>query len=478
MKFGPSYVVYALLSLGLLAYLLCGHLVYASKLTNLALCYTFMWSHLVLKTVGSLLARPHVVAPGADLDALAVDIVVPVYNEDPRLLAAGVRSFAAQTRRPRAVWIIDDGCVRDGAQFPILETPEVEEAMAEVRAVGVSVEARRQENRGKRHAQSAAFSRSDADVFITVDSDTVLRSDAVEKILVPFSRPETMSVAGTACGQNYARSLFTRVVEIGFVMSFIQGRMAEGAFGSVRVNCGILAAYRGHVVRENLDRYLGQRFLNRPVRAGDDRMLTLFAKEKGRVEFQAEAIAYSALPVRLNHLVRQRLRWCRSFCWGTLWFLRRPLNSADFWFTFTQVLALLMYGISMSVAIVGALTGAISAELLLSSIMVATGIALVSHFRYVLIARPGEPLWQRCLTWWTSPFATALSLLVLMPLYFVAIASPRPQRSWGTRQRVEVGLDSEGVGATPQGSALPPSGTVPDTVDLRSSASSAVGVGS
>jgi hypothetical protein len=129
-------------------------------------------------------------------------------------------------------------------------------------------------------------------------------------------------------------------------------------------------------------------------------------------------------------------------------------------------------------------------NLLLSSVLVATGIALVSHFRYVLIARPGEPLWQRCLTWWVSPFATLLSLLVLMPLYFVAIASPRPQRSWGTRQRVEVGLDSEGMGAMPLALETAPGEVaaprpvpvsdraVPDTVDVRSTGSVVAGVGS
>ncbi len=448
MKFGPAYVLYTVVSLGLLTYLFAGHLTYASKFTNLALCHSLMWVHLTLKTVCSLLAKPHVARPGSSTDALSVDIVVPIYNEDPHLLAAGVRSVAGQTRLPRALWLVDDGCRRDGEDFHILRDPEVLEAIKLVRAAGVLVFPRRQENQGKRYAQSAAFSRSDADVFITVDSDTVLRNNAVEKILVPFTNPKTMSVAGTACGQNYGRSLFTRVVEVGFVMSFIQGRMAEGVFGSVRVNCGILAAYRGEVVRENLDRYLGQRFLNRPVKAGDDRLLTLFAKEKGRVEFQPEAVAYSALPVRLSHLVRQRLRWCRSFCWGTLWLLRRPLSTADFWFTFTQITALAMYAISMSIAVVGGVTGAVSVDLFISTVVTATGISLVSHSRYVILARPGESLWQRLLTWWVSPLASLLSLLVLIPLYFVAILSPRPQRSWGTRQRVEVELDKRGAGAT------------------------------
>jgi cellulose synthase/poly-beta-1,6-N-acetylglucosamine synthase-like glycosyltransferase len=445
-KYGPWYTIYATVSFGLAAYLLSGHLFYASKLTNLALCHTLMWSHLALKMAASLRARPHTVAPGSDLDSLRVDVVVPIYNEDPALLAAGIRSMIRQTRLPRAVWLVDDGSRHGDQPFYILQDPVVVEAAADLEVAGVQVVKARQENRGKRHAQSVAFTRSDADIFVTVDSDTVLKDDAVEKLLIPFSRPATMSVGGTACGQNYQKSLFTRVLESGFVMSFIQGRMAEGSFGSVRVNCGILAAYRGDVVRDNMDRFLNQYFLHRPVTAGDDRALTLFAKERGRTEFQPEAVAYSALPVSVGHLVRQRLRWCRSFCWGTIWLLRRPITSADFWFTFTQVLALVMFGISMSSSVIGTFTGSTSPALLTESIYTATAIGLVSHFRYVLMARPGESVWQRMLTWWVSPLQTFLSLFILMPLYFVAIVTPRPQRTWGTRAKVEVGLYPVGAG--------------------------------
>jgi len=436
----PAIISYGVAAFGMSTYLLTGHLMHAVKLTNLALCYTIMWAHLALKIFGSMRAKPHVAATGFDLSRLSVDVVVPIYNEDPALLAAGIDSMARQTRLPRAVWLVDDGCVRDDQPFLILEDEAVRRAIARLELTGVDVHRIRQKNRGKRHAQAAAFSRSDADVFVTVDSDTVLHDEAVAKLIIPFSRPETMSVAGAAYGQNYTRSLFTRIVEMNFALSFIQGRLAEGSFGSVRVNCGIIAAYRGDVPRSNIDRFLGQRFLNRPVRAGDDRILTLFAKEKGRTEFQPEAVAFSALPTNAHHLVRQRLRWCRSFCWGTLWLLKRPITTADFWFTFTQVLALVMFGISISAAVSGALTGAVSFDLLTSTLSTSVGIGMIMHFRYVLMARPDQSVWSRLLTWWLSPLTSFLSFAVLMPLYFIAIATPRPQRTWGTRRRVEVGL--------------------------------------
>jgi cellulose synthase/poly-beta-1,6-N-acetylglucosamine synthase-like glycosyltransferase len=439
MKRTPAFIAVSLLSLGMMSFLLINHLSYAIKFTNLAVCYTLMFIHLAVKMVASLAARPHTVQPGVDLDALTVDVVVPIYNEDPALLSAGIRSVAAQDRRPRALWLIDDGSQQDGVPFLVLDEPEVRAAIATARAAGITVHPRRQSNKGKRHAQAVAFADSDADIFVTTDSDTYLETDTIAQLLIPFSRPEVMSVGGAAYGQNVRKSIFTRALDLGFVMSFLQGRVAEGYFGSVRVNCGILAAYRGSVVRPNLERFLNQRFMGVPVRAGDDRALTFFAKEQGRAEFQPEAIAFSALPENLSHLARQRMRWARSWAWGTLWLLRRPLNSADFWFTTTQCLGILAYGIAMSVAVIGAVSGGISLDLLLWSVLVAIGIGYVTHLRYMFMAERQGTLAQRWLTWLASPLTSLMYLTLLLPLYFRAMAQPAP-RAWGTRQKVEVGL--------------------------------------
>ena len=67
------------------------------------------------------------------------------------------------------------------------------------------VECIRQDNAGKREAQARAFQRSTADILVTVDSDTYLRPDTLAKLIIPFSKPETMSVGGMAYGQNYTQ---------------------------------------------------------------------------------------------------------------------------------------------------------------------------------------------------------------------------------------------------------------------------------
>jgi hyaluronan synthase len=436
----PAFIVVSILSFLTLTYLMLGHMQYVFKFTNLAVLYSVMFIHFAVKTVASLAAKPHVAVPGFDLEALTVDVVVPIYNEDPNLLAAGIRSFAAQEHLPQTLWLVDDGSKNDGEPFYILREPVILEAIKIARDAGINVECIRQDNAGKREAQTRAFRRSTAEILVTTDSDTYLRPDSLAKLIIPFSKPETMSVGGMSYGQNYTKSLLTRAIDVGFVMSFLQGRIAEGYFGSVRVNCGILAAYRGDVVRKNLHRFLSQTFLGYDVRAGDDRALTFFSKEEGRAEFQPAAIAYSALPENLGHLYRQRLRWCRSWCWGTMWLLRRPVRSADFLFTITQTLGILVYGVSIFIGVLGVATGAISGDLLSHTLLTAVAIAFLAHLRYLVAARLDEPLGQRILTWLVSPLTSALYLFMFLPLYYVAMFRPRPQQGWGTRKTVEVGL--------------------------------------
>ncbi|MFV0372640.1 glycosyltransferase [Microbacterium sp.] len=428
--------------LAAVAVLMVGHAVTVTQFINLALLQVVLFCHLMLKLLAAVAAPPHVVAEGFDLSGLRADIVIPVYNEDPDLLAAGLRSITTQTMLPRAVWVIDDGSQQDGQPFLVLETDPVRRALAAAAEAGIEIHPIRQTNRGKRWAQSVAFEASDADVFITIDSDTYLDSHAVEKLLVPFSRREVQSVAGLPTGMNYRKNLLTRVVDLSFTMSSLQGRMAEGFFGAVRVNCGIIAAYRADVVRENLDRYLNQVFLGAPVKAGDDRALTYFAKERGRNEFQPEAIAYSALPETLGHLARQRLRWARSWCWGTLLLLRRPVGSAEFWFTLMQLAGIFGFGLVVVIIVVGSVTGSAPISAALVTLLFAMLVGGLVHARYVVLAHRHDPLAQRVLTWLASPVGTALYVCVLLPLYYVAIVRPVPRRGWGTRATVEVALDT------------------------------------
>lgn len=381
---------------------------------------------------------PAEVAAKTIKNPIRIAVVIPAYNEDPHLLARAIDSIREQTLIPWHVRIVDDGST-NGLYFH----PRVREAVDNLRYFCPDVMFLRQENAGKRHAQIKAFrhlSEMDFDVYVTMDSDTVLDKRALYNLTLPFYNSEVMSVAGTAYGINHKRSLLTRTIELGFSMSFLNGRAAEASAGAVRVNCGMLAGYRRKTVDQNLGRYTSQKFLGQPCLSGDDRALTMFAREMGRCEFQPTAVGYTAHPVKLSHLVRQRLRWAKSWYWGTWWLLSRPLSKAEFWLTLFQVFGMVAY--LCLVITIGVLLslGQVSWLVIPAMVSVAMLINAISSMRYITQGRKDVSRWDRILTWLTSPLNTLLFMFVLNPLYWVA-AFQLKKNQWGTRKKVEVGLE-------------------------------------
>src|SRR5882724_4664250 len=87
----------------------------------------------------------------APLASQLVTVVVPVYNEDPLLLARCLASIAEQDHRPIEVIVIDDGSTNRG------EHDAVYRQYRKLPGWTVLVEV---VNRGKRRAQKVAFDRA------------------------------------------------------------------------------------------------------------------------------------------------------------------------------------------------------------------------------------------------------------------------------------------------------------------------------
>lgn len=431
----PALLIYILTAVGMggLAFL---HL---SRMDGSAIRIPFIVMFLALSFMHILALGHRPVVPKEEndtqIESVRMGVAIPVYNEDPALVAAGLQAIARQTLLPKVVIIVDDG-----SQVPIMDDDRICGAVAGLIAAGVETFPLRQKNAGKRHAQARAFlhpAGNDVEIWTTIDSDTVLDSEALWHLAIPFQNPKTMSVAGQIYGTNHKRSLLTRIIELGYSMSFINGRAADGTFGANRVNCGALAAYRSSVIRENIDRYLNQEFLGLPCTSGDDRALTILARERGRTEFQPTAVAYTAHPVKMSHLVRQRLRWAKSWYWGSFWLLSRPLDKIEFWLALSQILGMIAYLGVMIAVLVLVLTGAMSPVVFPIMIGISAGIAMISSMRYIVHGRKDVSLGDRILTWLTSPLSTLLFMFVLNPLYWIA-AFQLKKRAWGTRQSVEV----------------------------------------
>jgi hyaluronan synthase len=266
------------------------------------------------------------------LGRLRVTVVIPCYNEDPVLLDRAIYALMAQTRLPEQVVVVDDGstasytAVRDWWE---LNSPT---AFTWIR----------QANQGKKHAQYAAFSADPAaDIFVTIDSDSALAVNALEEGLKPFADPRVMSVAGLEAAYNLTRNVLTRMQAMRTMVFQLFAMSAQSvAGGATLINPGAFSLYRGALIREVADAYIGETFFGIPVRLGDDTMLTLFALCAGKAVHQPSAAAFNVYPETLGHHLRQWTRWMRASTIRTMWRLRYlPLSNYSWWFTIYQLWA-------------------------------------------------------------------------------------------------------------------------------------------
>lgn len=369
--------------------------------------------------------------------------IMTLYNEDPATFLAALQSIGRQTRLPDRLWITDDGsastqCEDIFRQWLATECPP-----------GLDVRFTRQANTGKRGAQAAAFRQDqDAELWLTMDSDVILDPNAVMQGLAPFQSKRVMSVAGFLLGLNYETNLLTRIVDVGFIAAFLNGRAGLSRVGSVSVNAGGLAFYRARIIRDNLDHYLTQTVLGRHVQSGDDAMLTRYALLQGRCVFQRSAVGYTLHPENLRHLTGQRLRWHRSFFWGNTWLLSRfPMTRLIWWMTLWLFVDFAFMTILMPLAlvVVPLTSGHFGWAMLVFVVM----LAYIQSAQYLSIRRPDQSYRSQVALFLLAPLGSVLNFYIGWLLQYVGLAT-FAKTGWSTRQSVEVGLSAPAGPGAPE----------------------------
>jgi hyaluronan synthase len=402
--------------------------------------YAGMFLLLLWQIGGAYLERPATATGRAReyLDGLRVVAIVPVYNEDPAALRACLESMARQTRTPDVIYVVDDGSTDVGGYETVKRW-----FLATAPTLGIAVSWHVQDNAGKRHAQAVAVrTTDDADIYWTVDSDTVSDPRALEELLLPFADPRVQSVAGVVMAANVGSSFLARITDLWFVTGQLTDRSSLSVFGAVWVNSGPIAAYRAAVVRDNLDGYLTERFFGRDVTFSDDSLLTLFAMVRGRTVQQPTAFAFALMPDRFGHLCRMYLRWMRGSFIRSWWRVRYlPLRSYAWW-------AHLLRWASMVVATVVFVTVVFVSPVVEPTLTALPWLLSVTFIvgwaqtlRYLTVCRSDESTGRRVWTWLLAPVAVVLAAVVLRVIrWYGAVTCWRT--GWGTRKQVEVVLAS------------------------------------
>lgn len=376
---------------------------------------------LTAKLVASLL--PPKRWPG-DTRHKRVALVVPVYNEDPKLLAQCLASIDAQTHQPAYVRIVDDGSDKPACY-------EVAREWASTRPWATVIW---QPNAGKRHAMGRVFRElSDVvDVFVCVDSDTVLEPTSIEAGLAPFGDPRTAAVTGTVVALNQSAGLLPSLIDLRYVNAFLYERAAYSRLGSVLCVCGSLAFWRADIIAEHLDDFLHQQFLGGEATYGDDRHLTNLSLLHGRVVLAHGAVARTAVPTNGGHFLRQQVRWGRSFFRESWWALSHlSPRRAAWWLAALEAVSWVGFsiGLVLTLVVLPAMTGGVHVVDYLAWVTIA-GYARSVH---VFSVRRGR--WsklQQLAVFLMAPLYGMLHVLVLLPLRGWSLLTLR-SGSWGTR---------------------------------------------
>jgi hyaluronan synthase len=386
-------------------------------------------SLLLLKLLGSLRRRKnHENAPPAAPSRLTLHSVITCFNESPAMLDRCLASILGQSARPASITVIDDASA-DPAAAVVADgyVPAFAAAGIRLNVIRFAV------NLGKRHGLAAGFDDApDADVYLCVDSDTVLDPGAFERLGAQFDDERIHAATGLVLAHNRAKNLLTRLIDMRYQNAFLGERVAYSRLGSVLCACGSLAAYRGWVVRKHLDDFLGQRFLGRPCTFGDDRRLTYYALTEGKSVIQPTAVAWTDVPANIPKWLVQQCRWTKSFIReAVLLALKGRARRAYWWLNLVELVTWVAFTSGLIVALAAFAGDARDWTILVGYSAYVSAASWLRSLHY--LRKAGDvPTWDRWLTFLAAPAYALLNLTLLIPLRLYALTTLR-RNGWGTR---------------------------------------------
>ena len=241
------------------------------------------------------LRRPHRAAsPGFNP---RVAVLVPAYNEE-KVIVRTIRSVLNSDYANLHVVVIDDGSSD--------RTFEVARQAYAAEIASGRVQVITKPNGGKAAALNYALDRLVEEIYVGIDADTVIASDAISKLIPHFEDLLVGAVAGNAKVGNRV-NLWTRWQALEYITSQNFERRALDLFNVVTVVPGAIGAWRTGPVKA-----AGGYPINT---VAEDADLTMALLELGlKVVYEDRALAFTEAPIDAKGLMRQRFRW--SF--GTL----------------------------------------------------------------------------------------------------------------------------------------------------------------
>ena len=247
-------------------------------------------------------------------------IIIPAYNEE-KVIVRTVQAILNSNYPGLDVIIVDDGSADQTYQVAR------ENFYGDPR-----VRIFTKENGGKAEALNFGVLKTDAEIIVTLDADTIFLPNTIEKLVRRFVDTRVWAVAGNAKVGNRI-NLLTRWQALEYITSQNLDRRAFEIMNCITVVPGAVGAWRRWAIVE-AGGFSGDTL-------AEDTDLTLQLHRHGwKVLFAPKAFADTEAPEHVSALISQRFRW--SF--GTLqclWKHGEMLFNPDFgwlgWFALPSV---------------------------------------------------------------------------------------------------------------------------------------------
>jgi cellulose synthase/poly-beta-1,6-N-acetylglucosamine synthase-like glycosyltransferase len=220
-----------------------------------------------------------------------ISIVVPAYNEEVTIESC-LHSLFNLDYPDYEVILVDDGSTDNTLQ---------EAKKFEVSGVKVV----HQENQGKAKALNNGIKSSKGEIVVTVDADTRLKNDSLQKIASRFDADSRVGAVAGNVKVDPAPGLLNVLQATEYTVGINLIRKAQSMLGCVMVVPGPIATFKREAV-ECVSLFSSDTF-------AEDFDITMKILKKGyRVEYEDKAIAYTEAPKHLEDFLKQRRRWYRG----------------------------------------------------------------------------------------------------------------------------------------------------------------------
>ncbi|GAA0930157.1 glycosyltransferase [Pseudonocardia zijingensis] len=258
--------------------------------TPLGVLGLIRWGTWLVRRIPAVLYKPVI-----NEHRLPLSIVVPVYQEDPEILATAIESWLANDVE-EVILVIDASdttCQDVAARYPVT-----------VLITDVP---------GKRDALRRGWRAARTELVALVDSDTIWADDVAVEVAKPFADPRIGGV-GTRQSVYGSRGFLARITDMFLDHRYFDENAAQSLLGKA-VSClsGRTAVYRRELLLDIEDDFMNETFWGVQSLSGDDKRLTTLVLERGHLTYmQRTAEVWSTFPDRWRTFFRQRLRWARN----------------------------------------------------------------------------------------------------------------------------------------------------------------------